>query len=63
LPFNLSANPAVSLPCGWGADGLPIALQLIGPHLGDAALLHAAALFEMARPWAERHPDMSNLTV
>ena len=56
LPFNLSGNPAVTLPCGWGRDGLPIGLQLIGPHLGDARLLRAAALFEAARPWAHRHP-------
>ena len=62
LPFNLSTNPAVTLPCGWGADGLPIGLQLVGPHLGDAALLHAAALFEEARPWAQRRPDVPGLS-
>src|SRR5947209_3127865 len=56
LPFNLSGNPAVTLPCGFGADGLPIGLQLIGPHLGDARLLRAAALYEGARPWAHRRP-------
>jgi aspartyl-tRNA(Asn)/glutamyl-tRNA(Gln) amidotransferase subunit A len=56
LPFNLSGNPAVTLPCGFGADGLPIGLQLIGPHLGDAQLLRAAALYEMAAPWADRRP-------
>ena len=61
LPFNLSGNPAVTLPCGFGADGLPIGLQLVGPHLGDARLLHAAALFEAARPWAEERPQVPEL--
>jgi aspartyl-tRNA(Asn)/glutamyl-tRNA(Gln) amidotransferase subunit A len=62
LPFNLSGNPAVTLPCGRAADGLPIGLQLIGPHLGDARLLRAAALFEMARPWAQERPRVPGLS-
>ncbi len=61
LPFNLSGNPAVTLPCGWGADGLPIGLQLVGPHLGDGRLMRAAALYEMARPWAHRRPALPGL--
>ncbi len=58
-PFNLSGNPAVSLPCGWASDGLPVALQLVGPHGGDAALIRAAALFEMEEPWAHRIPPIA----
>jgi aspartyl-tRNA(Asn)/glutamyl-tRNA(Gln) amidotransferase subunit A len=58
-PFNLSGNPAVSLPCGWADDGLPVGLQLVGPHGGDAALLRAASLFEMAQPWADRIPPLA----
>jgi aspartyl-tRNA(Asn)/glutamyl-tRNA(Gln) amidotransferase subunit A len=61
LPFNLSGNPAVTLPCGFGMDGLPIALQLVGPHLADARLIRAAALFEQARPWAAECPNVPGL--
>ncbi|HEV2185785.1 MAG TPA: amidase [Stellaceae bacterium] len=57
LPFNLSGSPAVTLPCGFGADGLPIGLQLVGPHMGDARLLRAAALYETACQWADKRPD------
>jgi aspartyl-tRNA(Asn)/glutamyl-tRNA(Gln) amidotransferase subunit A len=59
-PFNLSGHPAITVPCGWTADGLPVALQIIGPWLGDAAVLRAAALFEAARPWAHRQPKIGD---
>jgi aspartyl-tRNA(Asn)/glutamyl-tRNA(Gln) amidotransferase subunit A len=61
LPFNLSGNPAVTLPRGRATDGLPIGLQLVGPHLGDARLMRAAALFEMARPWTQERPSVPGL--
>lgn len=56
LPFNRFGNPAVALQCGFGADGLPNGLQLIGPHLADARLLRAEALFEQAWPCAGERP-------
>jgi aspartyl-tRNA(Asn)/glutamyl-tRNA(Gln) amidotransferase subunit A len=58
LPFNLSGNPAVTVPCGRGADGLPIGLQLVAPHLGDVTLLRTAALLEAAQPWAQDRPPL-----
>ncbi|MBV9777691.1 MAG: amidase, partial [Acetobacteraceae bacterium] len=56
MPFNLTGNPAVSLPCGFDRDGMPVAIQLIAPVGRDAALLCVAAAFERARPWADRKP-------
>ena len=58
-PFNLTGNPAVSIPCGWASDGLPVGLQLVGRRGADTLLLRAAALFEAARPWAHRRPPIS----
>jgi aspartyl-tRNA(Asn)/glutamyl-tRNA(Gln) amidotransferase subunit A len=50
FPFNLSGHPAVSLPCGWTTDGLPIGLQIVGPWQGDRRVLALAAHLERARP-------------
>jgi aspartyl-tRNA(Asn)/glutamyl-tRNA(Gln) amidotransferase subunit A len=55
-PFNLTGNPAASVPCGWTADGLPIGLQIIGRRFADALVLQASAAFEQARPWAQQRP-------
>jgi aspartyl-tRNA(Asn)/glutamyl-tRNA(Gln) amidotransferase subunit A len=58
LPFNMTGNPALSIPCGFAGDGLPVGLQLIGPLGSDALLLRAAALFEAAHPWSGRRPTL-----
>lgn len=55
-PFNLSGNPAVTLPAGVHPDGLPMAIQLVGRRGADRLLCQAAALYEQARPWADRRP-------
>ncbi|WP_395701432.1 amidase [Aquabacterium sp.] len=54
-PFNLSQQPAISLPCGLTRAGLPIGLQLVGPMFGDALVLRAARAYETAHP-APRPP-------
>lgn len=58
MPFNLSGHPAVTLPCGFGSDGLPIGLQLVGRLRGESDLLAAAAVFETARDVVSRWPDL-----
>jgi aspartyl-tRNA(Asn)/glutamyl-tRNA(Gln) amidotransferase subunit A len=49
-PFNLTQQPAASVPCGFAPDGLPLGLQIIGPKYADALVLRAARAFESARP-------------
>ena len=50
-PINLTGQPAASVPCGFSADGLPLALQIVGPPRNDALVLRAARAFEAARPF------------
>ena len=49
-PFNLTQQPAATIPCGLTSDGLPIGLQLVGPMFADALVLRAARAFESAHP-------------
>jgi aspartyl-tRNA(Asn)/glutamyl-tRNA(Gln) amidotransferase subunit A len=49
-PFNLSQQPACSIPCGLTAAGLPVGLQIVGPMFGDALVLRAARAFESVMP-------------
>ncbi len=60
-PFNLTGNPAVTLPAGLHSDGLPIAAQLIGRRGADALLLRVSALLEQAMPWADIRPKVEGL--
>lgn len=55
-PFNLSGNPAISIPCGFTADGLPVGVQIAGRRFDDLGVLRLAARFEAARPWAHLRP-------
>jgi len=49
-PFNLTQQPACSIPCGLTREGLPIGLQIVGPMFGDALVLRAARAYESVRP-------------
>ncbi|HSV52900.1 MAG TPA: amidase [Burkholderiaceae bacterium] len=49
-PFNLTQQPACTIPCGMTADGLPIGLQIVGPMFNDALVLRAARAYESVRP-------------
>ena len=57
-PFNLTGQPAASVPCGFTKGGLPIGLQVVGRRFDDATVLRASAAFEAARPWAQNRPPL-----
>ena len=59
MPFNMTGHPAVSLPCGFDADGLPIGLQLVGQFRGDVELLRVSALFEASQDLLGRWPSLA----
>jgi aspartyl-tRNA(Asn)/glutamyl-tRNA(Gln) amidotransferase subunit A len=56
--YNLAGNPAVSLPCGFDEQGLPLGVQLAARHFEEALLLRVAAAYEAATPWRERRPPL-----
>jgi aspartyl-tRNA(Asn)/glutamyl-tRNA(Gln) amidotransferase subunit A len=57
-PFNLTGQPAASIPCGFTHDGLPIGLQIVGRRFDDVTVLRAAAAFEREQPWANARPAL-----
>ena len=57
-PFNVTGEPAISLPLGTTPDGLPVGVQLVAPIGGEATLLEVAAHLEQAMPWRDRRPPI-----
>ena len=57
-PFDLTGSPAISLPFGWSADGLPIAVQVVGRHMDEPTLLRAASALEAVRASDRRRPPV-----
>ncbi|HWE32666.1 MAG TPA: amidase family protein [Solirubrobacteraceae bacterium] len=56
--FNLTGQPAVTIPAGFGADGLPLSVQLAARHGAEATLYALAAQIEAARPWIDERPPL-----
>ncbi|MGH3664837.1 MAG: amidase [Egibacteraceae bacterium] len=61
-PFNLTQQPAASVPCGFTQDGLPIGLQIVAAKHADALVLRATAAYEAANSIADRRPAMASAT-
>jgi len=57
-PFNLTGMPALSVPCGFARDGLPIGLQIVGKPFDEALVLRVGHAYEQATEWRKRRPAM-----
>ncbi len=57
-PFNLTGMPAISVPCGFSPEGLPVGLQIAGRLFEDATVLRVASTYEQATEWHNMHPPV-----
>jgi len=57
-PFSLSQQPAITIPCGFTREGLPVGLQIVGAKYADALVLRAAKAYESANDWRDRRPAL-----
>jgi aspartyl-tRNA(Asn)/glutamyl-tRNA(Gln) amidotransferase subunit A len=57
-PFDIFGLPAISIPCGFTRDGMPIGLQIVGPHFGEFRVLALANAYQQATDWHARRPPV-----
>jgi Asp-tRNA(Asn)/Glu-tRNA(Gln) amidotransferase A subunit family amidase len=58
MPFNVLGLPAISVPCGFTAGGLPVGLQIAGRAFDEAGILRVAQAYEQATTWHRRRPPL-----
>lgn len=59
--ITMTGLPAISVPCGWTLNGLPVGLQIVGGRHSESTVLQAAAAFELAAPWKHKRPPLRGL--
>lgn len=59
FPFNLTQQPAMSVPCGFSREGLPVGLQIVGPMHREDLVLRAGNAFELATGFARERPRLA----
>ncbi len=57
--ITMTGLPAISIPCGFSPNGMPVGMQIVGRRHAEATVLRAAAAFERAAPWAHRRPPLA----
>ena len=58
VAFNLTGSPALSVPCGFSSEGLPLGLQVVGRAWDEATLLQIGAAYQQATSWHREHPQL-----
>jgi len=56
FPFNLTGQPAATIPCGWSKDGLPIGMQIVGHQYDELTVLQVSKAFQDIAPWQNKRP-------
>ena len=61
VPFNMTWQPAATVPAGFDSSGLPVGLQIVGPRFGEVRILTLASAFEQIAPWNQRPPVVDSV--